>query len=75
MKLTPWFIANKQPPLRNGWYDILWAGSETPWSKRLYWNGKNWLIRPDATVESNFATWNGDKWRGLAKPQKKAAVK
>lgn len=70
MKMTPWFSAKKQKPVRIGWYDVRWAGSKEAWSKRLYWNGKNWFIRYDSTVISNFSTWTGDSWRGLAEQPK-----
>lgn len=70
MKVTPWFGASQQPPVRNGWYDVRWSGAAKAWGKRLYWNGKDWRISEGIWFVSDFGNWRGDQWRGLTQPAK-----
>ena len=68
--LTQWFDASEQIPVRNGWYDVQYAGS--PSIYRQYWDNVRWLtqITTNKFQTSTMGTWFGDQWRGLRKPAK-----
>jgi hypothetical protein len=59
VKLTPWFNAATQKPVRRGWYDFhdgLWGGRV-----RAMWNGTYWTWTGGSRVEP----YRCDKWRGI----------
>lgn len=68
MKMTPWFCALKQPPLRVGWYlcrNSPAAGCDAL-KYRRYWNGRHWLANGPRTRRVAFGTWtDANEWRGL----------
>jgi hypothetical protein len=60
-KLTPWFSARTQPPVRVGWYDFY----DCLWGQfvRAMWTGKYWVWEGGSRVN----TYAYDKWRGILK--------
>lgn len=58
-KLTPWFKATTQKPVRVGWYDFY----DGLWGKhiRVMWNGKYWVLDNG----NRITLYSCDKWRGI----------
>lgn len=63
MKLTPWFCAVTQPPVRPGWYDVRYAGNRREHPARFWWTGQSWRDAPRG--QWPFFGMEGDLWRGL----------
>ena len=64
MTLTPWFCAVTQPPVRPGWYDVIFSHERRHTGKRARWDGKGW--RTNSGVREYFwFSHHGDRWRGL----------
>lgn len=62
MKLTPWFDAQTQRPVRAGWYDYAWV--ERPRRvQRLWWSGRGWGYTQHTIYA--LSVCDGDKWRGV----------
>lgn len=63
-KMTKWFNARTQPPVREGWYEFEFherLGSRGE-IRRHYWTGREWFN----------GAYSDERWRGLAEPPKDA---
>jgi hypothetical protein len=68
VKLTSWFIALSQPPVRVGWYLCRNSGrpEDTSCAHRRYWNGRHWTTNGPGTPRELFGTWTAEnQWRGI----------
>ena len=63
-KVTPWFNCQKQPPVREGTYEVLCSGPTGPYAHVApRWTGSEWRDEP-----FGFIPCPQCRWRGLTKP-------
>lgn len=63
LKLTPWFCAATQPPVRAGWYEYKFAPESQV--HRRYFSEQEWHFF--CSNRRGFKPYRGDRWRGVLK--------
>lgn len=73
-KVTPWYDCGLYKPVRDGWYDVLYAGEKEIQSAiyRRWWSKEHseWFFSDAEISVSMFGLLPDDKWRGLTRPVK-----